>query len=252
MEIIAQALFGAGLPDTARDINAALEGVGRAFKRRLASFLVLPESAPTPANYRMRQAVRRLDAILYDLIKQRRAAGDGNDLLSILLRARHEDGAFMTDRQLRDEAMTLFLAGHDTTAATLSWGWQLLAQNPTIYDALQGELAAVLGGRLPTPADLPRLPYTERVVLEVLRLYPAAYMLGRQAVAPCDLGGYRLPAGATLLMSPWVMHRDPRWFADPDRFHPDRWADGLAKRLPHFAYFPFGGGPRSASAMASP
>ena len=244
LEIISRALFGAGLPEKARDIGAALADVGRSFNRRLAGLVILPESVPTPANLRMRRAVRRLDDILYDLIEQRRKAGGRDDLLSVLLEARDESGGRMSDRQLRDEAMTLFLAGHDTTALTLSWCWYLLAQNPQAYDALQAELATVLGGRPPTPADLPRLPYTERVVLETMRLYPAAYMMGRQAVAACELGGYRLPAGATVLMGQWLMHRDPRWYDEPERFLPDRWADGLAKRLPKFAYFPFGGGPR--------
>ena len=244
LEIIARALFGTGLTAKARDIGVALEGVGKAFTRRLASFFVLPEGVPTPANLRMRRAVRRLDEVLYDLIKQRHAEDDQKDLLSVLMHARDENGGRMSDRQLRDEAMTLFLAGHDTTALTLSWAWYLLAQHPAAYDALQAEAATVLGGRSPTPADLPRLPYAERVVMEVMRLYPAAYMMGRQAVAACDLGGYRLPAGATVVMSQWIMHRDPRWFEDPERFNPDRWADGLARRLPHFVYFPFGGGPR--------
>jgi cytochrome P450 len=244
LEIIARALFGTGLTDKASEIKAVLETVGKSFNRRLASFFVLPESVPTPANLHMRRAVQRLDEILYDLIRRRREAGGQNDLLSILLQARHEDGGRMTDRQLRDEAMTLFLAGHDTTSLTLSWGWYLLAQNPDVYDALQAEVCGVLAGRSPTPADLPRLPYTERVVLEIMRLYPAAYMLGRQAVAACELGGYHLPAKATVLMSQWLLHRDARWFTEPERFHPDRWADGLAKRLPKFAYFPFGGGPR--------
>jgi cytochrome P450 len=244
LEIIARALFGTGLTDKAREIKYVLEMVGSSFNRRLASFFVLPESVPTPANLHMRQAVRRLDEILYDLIRRRREAGGENDLLSILLEARHEDGSWMTDRQLRDEAMTLFLAGHDTTALTLSWGWYLLAQNPDVYDAHQAEVCGVLGGRSPTAADLPRLPYTQQVVLEIMRLYPAAYMLGRQAVAACELGGYHLPAKATVLMSQWLLHRDGRWFDEPERFHPDRWADGLAKRLPKFAYFPFGGGPR--------
>ena len=175
--------------------------MGRSFNRRLASFIILPESVPTPANLRMRRAVRRLDEILTTSSSSGARPADSDDLLSVLLHARHEDGGRMTDRQLRDEAMTLFLAGHDTTALTLSWGWYLLAQNPPVYDALQAELAAVLGGRPPTPADLPRLPYTERVVLEIMRLYPAAYMMGRQAVAACELGGYRLPAGATVLMA---------------------------------------------------
>jgi cytochrome P450 len=244
LEIIARALFGTGLTDKASEIKAVLETVGKSFNRRLASFFVLPESVPTPANLHMRRAVRRLDEILYDLIRRRREAGGENDLLSILLQARHEDGGRMTDRQLRDEAMTLFLAGHDTTALTLSWGWYLLAQNPDVYDALQAEVCGALAGRSPMPADLPRLPYTERVVLEIMRLYPPAYMLGRQAVAACELGGYHLPAKATVLMSQWLLHRDARWFDEPERFHPDRWAGGLAKRLPKFAYFPFGGGPR--------
>ncbi len=244
LEIIARALFGTGLTDKAREIKDVLEIVGRSFNRRLASFVVLPESVPTPANLHMRRAVRRLDEILYDLIRRRREGGGQNDLLSILLQTRHEDGGRMTDHQLRDEAMTLFLAGHDTTSLTLSWGWYLLAQNPDVYDALQAEVCGVLAGRSPTPADLPRLPFTERVVLETMRLYPAAYMLGRQAVAACELGGYHLRAKATVLMSQWLLHRDARWFDEPERFHPDRWADGLAKRLPKFAYFPFGGGPR--------
>ncbi len=244
LEIIVRSLFGSGLTVKTGGIDAALQEVGRSFNRRLAGFVILPEYVPTPANLRMRRAVRKLDDILYDLIRQRKETGGRDDLLSVLMQARHEDGGRMTDRQLRDEAMTLFLAGHDTTALTLSWAWYLLAQNPTVYDALQAELATVLGGRSPTPADLPRLPYTERVMQEVMRLYPAAYMMGRQAVAACDLGGYRLAPGATVLMSQWVMHRDPRWFDNPERFDPDRWADGLARRLPRFAYFPFGGGPR--------
>ncbi len=244
LEIIARALFGTGLPEKAAEIKNVLEVVGRSFNRRLASYFVLPESIPTPANLHTRRAVRRLDEVLYDLIRRRREAGGQNDLLSILLEARHEDGSRMTDRQLRDEAMTLFLAGHDTTALTLSWGWYLLGQNPDVYDALQTEVRGVLGGRSPTPADLPHLAYTQRTVLEIMRLYPPAYMLGRQAVAPCELGGYSLPAKATVLMSQWLLHRDARWFDEPERFRPDRWADGLAKRLPKFAYFPFGGGPR--------
>jgi cytochrome P450 len=198
----------------------------------------------------MRRAVRRLDRVLYDLIEQRRTAGTHDDLLAILLHARHEDGGGMTDKQLRDEAMTLFLAGHETTALALTWAWHLLARHTDVYDALQDELKTVLAGRTPTVADLPRLQYTEHVVQEAMRLYPPAYALGRQAVAPCDLGGYHLPAGATVLMSQWVMHRDPRWFDEPERFRPARWAEGLAKRLPRFAYFPFGGGPRQCIGAA--
>jgi cytochrome P450 len=136
------------------------------------------------------------------------------------------------------------LAGHETTALALSWGWYLLAQHPEVVEKLQTELRQVLGGRTPTVADLPKLPYTEMVVQEVMRLYPPAYAIGRQAIQTCTIGGYPVPAGGTVLMSQWVVHRDPRYFDDPERFYPERWANGLAKRLPRYAYFPFGGGQR--------
>jgi cytochrome P450 len=161
------------------------------------------------------------------------------------LHARDEnDGSRMTDQQLRDEALTLLLAGHETTALALSWTCYLLAQHPKALAQLEGELAAVLGGRAPTAEDLPRLPYTEWVVLEGMRLYPPAYGVAREAVTDCEIGGYAVPAGRTLFMFQWLLHRDPRYWKDPESFHPGRWADGLAQRLPKYAYFPFGGGPR--------
>src|SRR5262249_3397607 len=143
-----------------------------------------------------------------------------------------------------DEAMTIFLAGHETTAILMSWTWYLLARHPEVEAKLVAELGDVLGDRRPTVEDMPRLRYTEMVVTEALRLYPPAYIIGREAVEPSVVGGYAVPAGTTLLMSQWVLHRDPRYFNDPDSFNPDRWADGLAQRLPKYAYFPFGGGPR--------
>jgi cytochrome P450 len=184
----------------------------------------LPEWVPTPTNLRLRRAVRRLDAILYGIIQARRAqGGGGDDFLSLLLHARDEDdGSHMTDRQLRDEAMTLFLAGHETTALALSWAWYLLANHPEVEERLLAELRAVLGGRPPAVADLPRLRYTEQVMLEVLRLYPPVYTIGREAIADTEVGGYPVPAGTTLLMSQWVMHRDPRYFDKPEKFDPER------------------------------
>src|SRR5205085_2519362 len=144
-----------------------------------------------------------------------------------LLRACHEeDGTGMSDRQLRDEAMTVFLAGHETTALALSWAFYLLAQHAEVQEGLAAELREVLGGRAPTAADLPRLRYTEMVVQEAMRLYPPAYIIGRQAIRGCDVGGFRIPAGGTALMSQWVVQRDPRFFEDPERFFPGRWADG--------------------------
>jgi cytochrome P450 len=165
-------------------------------------------------------------------------------LLSVLLHARDEDGSRMTDRQLRDETMTLFLAGHETTALTLTWAWDLLARHPAAEERLAAEWCEVLGDRPPTVDDVPRLPFTECVVLEAMRLRPPVYVIGREAVAPIELGGYRLGRGATVLMSQWVTHRDPRWFDAPDEFRPERWADGLIHRIPKYAYYPFGGGPR--------
>ncbi len=244
LEIASKTMFGVDFTDGA---GAAMEGaladIATTFRRRFYSLFRLPDVFPTPANLRLRRAVRRLDDILFKLIEQRKDGGDRTDLLSILLRARGEGNERMTDRQLRDEAMTLFLAGHDTTALTLSWALYLLAHHPDISDKLITELREVLGGRPPTVADLPRLRYTEWVVLEVMRLYSAAYVIGRQSIEACDLGSYHLPAGSTVLMSQWVMHRDPRFWDAPEQFRPERWAEPHPER-PKFAYFPFGGGPR--------
>jgi cytochrome P450 len=245
LAIAAKSLFGADVTGQSEEVGHALHDAMGTFTQRFFRVFRIPERVPTPGNLRIRRAVGRLDAILYGLINQRRSEGEQKDLLSILLHARHEsDGTGMTDRQLRDEAMTLFLAGHETTALALSWGWYLLAQHPDAVAELEAELRDVLGGRAPTVADLPRLRYTEMVVQEVMRLYPPAYAIGRQAIESCTIGEYTVPAGGTVLTSQWVVHRDPRFFDDPERFYPGRWADGLAKRLPRYAYFPFGGGQR--------
>ena len=150
----------------------------------------------------------------------------------------------MTDVQLRDEAMTLYLAGHETTALTLAWTWYALARHPHVEEKLVAEWSAVLGGRTPTVEDLPRLTYTEAVITEAMRLYPPVYLVGREAIADRELGGFTVRRGTTVFMSQWVTHRDARFFDDPLEFRPERWLDGLAKRLPKYAYFPFGGGPR--------
>jgi cytochrome P450 len=245
MSIIARALFGADVTGKTDAVRSALRDAMGTFSQRFFRLIHIPLSVPTPGNVRIRRAVHRLDAILYDLISQRRSESGQEDLLSILLHARHEgDGSGMSDQQVRDECMTLFLAGYETNALALSWGWYLLAQHPEVVVVVSGERRLVRGGRPPTVADLPRLRYTEMVVQEILRVYPPAYALGRQATTACTLGDYQIPAGGTVLMSQWVMHRDPRYFTDPERFYPGRWADGLARRLPRYAYFPFGGGQR--------
>jgi cytochrome P450 len=246
LEIVAKTLFDADIEGDSADATVAMETLMRCFTERVGRVFRFPERWPTPTNLRLQRAVRRLDRILLDIIARRRASGeDRGDLLSMLLHAQDEDdGGRMTDHQLRDEAMTLFMAGHETTANTLAWVWFLLANHPAVEARLHAELDEVLAGRPPTFDDLPRLAYTEMVVTEALRLYPTVWLLGREAIEPCEVGGYRVRIGTTLYMSQWVIHRDPRWFDDSESYRPERWADGLLKRLPRYAYFPFGGGPR--------
>ena len=194
---------------------------------------------------RSRKAVDRLDEVLYRIIDQRRNGHvETEDLLSMLLSARDDSGAGMDSKQLRDEVMTLLLAGHETTATTLAWTFYLLAQNPRAEFELLAELRGVTSGRVPTYQDLPKLRFTEAIVRESLRLYPPAWAMGRQAIEDCSIGGYEVPRNTTIYMSQWVVHRDARYFDEPEQFRPERWMDSLQKTLPRFAYFPFGGGPR--------
>jgi cytochrome P450 len=245
--IVAKTLFDAEVADEAHEIGTATHVLMQDFAARLGSLVqLLPSWVPTPANVRARRAIRRLDGVVYRMIAVRRQRGeDRGDLLSILLQARDaDDGTRMTDRQVRDEVMTLFMAGHETTAVALSWTWYLLAQHPEVEARLIEELRAVLGGRAPTAADLPRLPYTEMVVTESMRLYPPAYALGRQAASATEVAGHPLRAGVIVILPTYVVQRDPRWFEEPEAFRPARWEDDGGRRLPRYAYFPFGGGPR--------
>ena len=243
--IALRTLFGA---DAIRDQEAyytahftALAIIHNRFRR----LIQWPDWVPLPSNRRLKRALAHLDGIIHGFIRQGRARSDpGDNLLSMLLRAQDEDGSRMTDAQLRDEAMTLFLAGHETTALTLSWAWYLLAQNPDVETRLAAEWQQVLGGRPPTADDVPRLPYTEHVVMEAMRIYPPVYLIGREPIVDVELGGYHVRKGTTIFFSQWVNHRDPKYFSDPETFRPERWADGLAKRIPKYAYYPFGGGPR--------
>ncbi|HEX8202777.1 MAG TPA: cytochrome P450 [Isosphaeraceae bacterium] len=247
LEIVTKTLFDADIAAESAGIASAMETLMASFTDRVSRLVPLPTWLPVPANVRFREAMRRVETILFGIIAQRRRSGeDHGDLLSMLLHAQDTegDGRGMTDRQLRDEAVTLFMAGHETTANTLAWIWLLLARHPEAEARLHAELDAVLGGRAPTVADLPRLPYTDWVVTEALRVLPTVWLLGREAIEPTVIGGYRVPKGTTLWMSQWVLHRDARWFTEPESFRPERWADGLAKRIPRYAYFPFGGGPR--------
>ena len=200
--------------------------------------------APTPSRRRFLRGVQALDEIVYGIIRERRASGMGQDLLSDLLRAQDTDGTAMTDRQLRDEVMTMLLAGHETTALALSWAWFLLASHPAAQSKLHAELVQVLAGRLPTAAAVPQLVYTNKVVREAMRLYPPAWVMSRGAAEDVKVGEYLVPAGSNVVLSPWVTHRDQRFFPNPEAFDPDRWSPEFEQSLPKFAYFPFGGGPR--------
>jgi len=247
LSIAAQTFFGADVHGEAEEIGQALTHALEAFKRLTNPLGPLLDKLPLPTTIRVRRAGRRLDETIYRMIAQRRASGeDRGDLLSMLLAARDDegDGGGMTDLQLRDEALTIFLAGHETTATALSWTWHLLARNPEAEVRLHAELAAVLAGRAPTAGDLPRLPCTRAVLAESMRLYPPAWTIGREPKEAFEAGGYRIRAGSVVLVSPWIVHHDPRWWPDPMRFDPDRWTAEREAELPRFAYFPFGGGPR--------
>ena len=234
--------------DDAGDRERFTETLRLAFdlmSERFRSIFRLPSWFPSPANRRLKRAVAELCNVVDGFIAQGRARKEvGNDLLSRLVNARDDDGTRMSDRQLRDEMMTLYLAGHETTALTLSWSWYLISQHPDVEQKLVVEWQHVLGGRAPTLDDLAHLPYTDAVITEAMRVYPPVYLIGREATCDLELGGYRVKKGYTIFMSQWVNHRDPAYFPDPEVFRPERWQDGLAKRIPKYAYYPFGGGQR--------
>ena len=206
----------------------------------------LLEKLPLPATRRFKRGRARLEQTIYRIIAQRRQSGvDAGDLLSMLLQARDDegDGTGMSDRQIRDEALTLFIAGHETTAVALSWTWYLLALHPRVEEAFHQELDALRGA--PLNADsLTHLPYTRQILTESMRLYPPAWIVGRRALGAFEAGGHRIPERSIILMSQWVTHRDRRWFHDPERFDPDRWLPRQSVDRQKFAYFPFGGGSR--------
>jgi cytochrome P450 len=245
MQIIARTLFDADVSGETSEVGQTISTVLDFVNHRLDQLFPLPLWIPTAKNRDFKQAVGRLNALIYRFIDERRKSGkDNGDLLSMLLMAQGDDGSQMSDLQVRDEAMTLFGAGHETTAVTLTWTWYLLSQHPEVEAKLHEELARVLGGRTPTIADLPNLPYTEMVIKETMRLFPPAFTASRQMLEPITLGGYAIPKDSVVLINIYGLHRDARYFPEPDRFDPERFSPENEKRLPKYAYLPFGGGPR--------
>jgi cytochrome P450 len=244
LQIVGKTLFDAEVAGDAKEIGRTITLLLN-FSSDFRRLIFTPKWLPTPRNIQTTLAIRRLNKIVYRMIEERRASGrDAGDLLSMLLAARDDDGSRMDDRQLRDETLTLFLAGYETTANLLAWTWWLLATHPQVEHKLHEELDGALSGRAPKVDDLTRLPYTNHILTESLRLYPPAWGMARLAIEDHEIGGYPVPAGTGVAIAQWVVQRDPRWYEAPNEFRPERWPGDLQKRLPRFAYFPFGGGPR--------
>jgi cytochrome P450 len=243
--VVTKTLFNSAVSPELNDVIASSTVVMERFTTQWKWYRALFGLLPSVMSWRFSRGMRRLDDFIYSLIRERRASGkDEGDLLSMLLQARYEDGSQMSDEQLRDELTTLMVAGMDTTALALSWAFYLLSQNPESIPPLHEELKRVLGGRAPGFADLPQLSYTEMVVKETMRLYPSVWIIGREALQDCEVGGQAIKAGESLFMSQWLKHRDSRYFKEAGSFRPERWRGEEMKQLPKYAYFPFGGGPR--------
>ena len=248
LQIVAKALFDLETHDVVQRVGESFAETDKYMYLRLTQPVPLRRlfhRLPVPSTRRFKAARTYLDELIYGLIRERRQSGaEGDDLLSMLLQVRYEGTeSGMSDELVRDEAVSLYVAGHDTTATTLAYAFYLLAQKPEVEKRFHAELDDVLGDRNPTVDDLPNLPITDQIVTETLRLYPPFWALGRMVYESIELGGYEIPPGVAIMVAPLITHRDPRWFDDPMEFRPERWTDEFRSELPHFAYFPFGGGP---------
>ena len=246
LAIVARTLFDADVEAETDEIGEALTQLLELLRMLWLPFSEILEKLPVPSTRRFKKARDRLDATIYRIISQRRASGaDKGDVLSMLLLALDEAGTGgMTDEQVRDEALTIFLAGQESTAVALTWTWYVVSQHPEVEARLHAELDEVLDGRAPSVDDLPQLRYTDMVFAEAMRLYPPAWSIGRTALKPFEVLGYTIPPGSLVLTPPYVVHRDPRWFAEPEHFDPERWTAEEKVKRPKFSYFPFGGGAR--------
>ena len=246
MEVVTRALFSTSIEGDISTVGGAIATLLDDVTFRFTFPFYPPLRVPTPRNRRFLAARAALDEVVYGIISgRRRSPGEHDDLLALLMEARDEDtGEGMSDKQLRDEVITLFLAGHETTANALTWASYMLSTHVDVARRLQAEVNEALEGRIPTALDLPRLPYTRMVIDETLRLYPPAWITNRRAIEADTVCGYRIPADAMLSISPYVTHRDPALWENPEGFDPDRFSPERAAGRPHYAYFPFGGGPR--------
>lgn len=245
--IIAKILFGLDILSAVEELESILFRAQRHCSAKFGALIPTPYTWPTPGNRRFLKDIASLDAIIYRMIQQKRQVKqERQDLLSVLLHAQAENnGNFMSDVQVRDEAMTMLMAGHENTANILAWTWYLLALHPEIYRRMCDEVEQILGERAPTLDDLPNLGYLQQILKEALRLYPPAYLVGRQAKCTLEIGGYRLPAGTIILMSAYTLHRRADYYPHPEQFDPERFSPKKEQCLPRYAYIPFGVGPRS-------
>ncbi len=246
LEAVSTALFDLSLRHEAQNVFRSMHAIGDFFVEAFASPIDLPHWWPSPRNFRFIRACREMDSVVEAIIEERRRNNnDRGDLLSTLLLGVDEHGEHMSETQVRDECMTMLIAGHETVGLTLMFALYLLAHHPEVDKNVRHEIDHVLGGRRATPADLESLPLTMQVMKETLRIYPPAWMTARVLIEETELGGYRLPEGSALMFSPWVTHRDPEIFPNPETFDPDRWAPERVADMPRFAFFPFGAGPRA-------
>jgi cytochrome P450 len=246
LEVAAKTLFDSPVTDDVRVIDHALNDILRELEARIRRPVLLPDALPLPGHLRYRRGITAVEAVIERMIRARRDRSDahGSDFLASLMAARDADGGEMSDQQLRDEAITLLLAGHETTALVLSWACYLLGQAPDVADRLADEVERIAPDRPLAADDLKQLRLTEATLLESMRLYPPSWTIGRESIEPFEIGGYYFPAGVTVFISQWVIHRDARYYEEPSAFRPNRWLAGLQHTLPRFAYMPFGGGPR--------
>ena len=232
--------------DRAPDLRDAFEAIATKFRPRYG---IVPDWIPIGVNRRYVRGLTRLEDEIDRLVSERRnePSGERDDLLSALIAASNDRDERLSDERIRDEVLSFLFAGHETTAMTFTYAWYLLATHPQVRDRLEAEVDDVLGERLPTVTDLDELPFLDHVISEALRLYPANHVIPREPLEDVELGGYRVPAGSSIYCSQWIVHRDERWFDEPEAFRPDRWAEDVDR--PEYAYFPFGGGPRHCIGM---